>query len=158
MQLKRMATAVVLFLAGVGCGGYLFSQSLPRTVLTFRNCQSNCFDTSEIAGLVTSAGILRASLLVPGVTLQSDTCLAIRHPESKSSENVHYVLFPKHDIKNIGTLSPSDSPYVLGCLALAREVITRDNLQSYRLMTNGPALQDIAYLHFHLVEVTPVRR
>jgi hypothetical protein len=40
---------------------------------------------------------------------------------------------------------------VLGCFALARELVARDKMQNWRLLTNGPALQDVAYLHFHLV-------
>jgi hypothetical protein len=56
---------------------------------------------------------------------------------------------------NIMSLTPVDIPYVLGCFALARELTSRDHLQAYRLYTNGPELQEIAYLHFHLVSVDP---
>jgi diadenosine tetraphosphate (Ap4A) HIT family hydrolase len=93
--------------------------------------------------------ILRAPFLIPDVILESDTCLAIRHPKPLS--RIHYVLFPKHDTKNITTLTPADSPYVLGCFALARDLVLRDKLQAYRFYTNGPKLQEIAYLHFHLI-------
>jgi diadenosine tetraphosphate (Ap4A) HIT family hydrolase len=61
------------------------------------------------------------------------------------------VLFPKHDARNITTMTEQDAPFVLGCFALARELVARDKLQNWRLLTNGPALQDVTYLHFHLV-------
>ena len=149
MNFKRIAVAFALFAIGITCGGYLFSQSIPRSFLAIGSCEDRCYKSSELAGLITSAVILRAPFLVPGVVLESDTCLAIRYP--KPEARVHYVLFPKHDTRNITTLTPEDGPYVLGCFALARELVTRDQLRSYRLHTNGPAQQDIAYLHFHLV-------
>lgn len=149
MQFKRLLVPLVIFAVGVVAGGYLFAQSPPRSFLSFTDCQGRCYKANELAGLLTSAAILRVSLLVPGVVLESDTCLAIRHP--KPEARVHYVLFPKHDTRNITTLTPEDSPFVLGCFALARELVARDKLTAYRLQTNGPALQDIAYLHFHLI-------
>ena len=30
-------------------------------------------------------------------------------------------------------------------------LVGKDHLQAYRLQTNGPRLQDVAYLHFHLI-------
>lgn len=149
MRFKRVAAAVALFALGVAGGGYVFSQSVPRSFLAIGSCQDHCYKLNEIAGLVTSAAILRAPFLVPGVVLESDTCLAVRHP--KPEARVHYVLFPKHDTRNITTLTPTDTPYVLGCFALARELVARDNLRKYRLQTNGPELQEITYLHFHLL-------
>lgn len=149
MKIRHFVAAAALFAAGVGCGGYLFAQTIPRSLLAVGNCQGRCFDANELAGLIASAAILRAPFLVPGVVAESDTCLAVRHP--KPEARVHYVLFPKHDTRNITTLTPEDSPYVLGCFALARELVARDKVRAYRLQTNGPALQDIAYLHFHLI-------
>jgi hypothetical protein len=149
MKFKKFSLALALFVLGVACGGYLFSKSIPRSFLAIGDCQGRCFNPNELAGLITSAAILRAPFLVPGVVMESDTCLAIRYP--KPEARIHYVLFPKHDVRNITTLTPEDTPYVLGCFALARELVKRDHLQSYLLKTNGPALQDIAYLHFHLV-------
>lgn len=149
MRLNQFVVALALFAIGAVCGGYLFSQSVPRSFLAFGNCQERCYKPTEIAGLITSAAILRAPFLIPGVVLESDTCLAIRNP--KSETRIHYVLFPKHDTRNITTLTPADSPYVMGCFALARELVSRDKIQSYRLYTNGPESQEIAYLHFHLI-------
>lgn len=153
MRFNKFAVALALFMTGVVCGAYLFSASVPRNLLPFSDCHERCYKPAEIAGLVTSAGILRAPFLIPGVVLESDTCLAIRNPRPEAK--IHYVLFPKHDTMNITTLTPADTPYVLGCFALARELVARDHLQGYRLYTNGPEFQEIAYLHFHLVADEP---
>jgi diadenosine tetraphosphate (Ap4A) HIT family hydrolase len=131
------------------CGGYVFSKSLPRSFLAIGSCADRCFKSSEIAGLITSAAISRAPFTVPSVVLESDTCVAIRHP--KAEWRIHYVLFPKHDTRNIATLTPEDAPYLLGCMAMVRALVEKDHLQAYRLQTNGPKLQEIAYLHFHLI-------
>jgi len=149
MKARRILTALAVFATGLACGGYLFSQTTPRSFLALGDCQDRCYKGNELAGLIASAAILRAPFLIPGVVLESDTCIAIRYP--KPEAKAHYVLFPKHDTRNIATLTSEDSRYVLGCLAMARELVARDNMKAYRLETNGPALQDIAYLHFHLI-------
>ena len=149
MRSKQIVYTLLLFVTGVACGGYFFSQSVPRSFLAVGSCQDRCYNPNELAGLVMSAAILRAPFLIPGVVLESDTCLAIHHPMAHI--RIHYVLFPKHDTRSITTLTPADSPYVLGCFALVRELVLRDKLQAYRLYTNGPGFQEIAYLHFHLI-------
>jgi hypothetical protein len=148
MRIKLVVISGILFLAGVGCGGYLFSKSLPRSFLDTTECGDHCYTGSEIAGLITSAAVLHVPPLIPGIVLESDTCLSIRYPKPKA--RIHYVLFPKHDVKNIATLTPEDIPYVVGCFAMVRELVLRDNLKTYEVHTNGPGKQEIAYLHFHL--------
>jgi hypothetical protein len=149
MRIKPIVTAAVLFLAGAVCGGYLFSKSLPRPFLATTACGDRCYSDEEVAGLVTSAAVLRTPFLVPGVALESDTCLSIRYPRPQA--RIHYVLFTKHDAKNIATLTPEDIPYVAGCFAMVRELVLRDKLDTYIVYTNGPGKQEIAYLHFHLI-------
>jgi hypothetical protein len=149
MRIKSFMAALVVFAVGIVCGGLLFSKSAPRSFLAFADCQDRCFKPSELAGLVTSAALLRVPVAIPKVVMESDTCLSVRHPRPQG--RVHYVLFPKHDTRNIATLTPEDAPYVLGCFAMARELVARDRLLAYRVHTNGPDFQDIAYLHFHLV-------
>ena len=148
MRVKSIVIGVILFSAGVGCGGFLFSKSLPRSFLSTTGCGDHCYSMEKIAGLVTSAAVLRAPFLIPGVVLESDTCLSIRDPTPGT--RIHYVLFPKHDVKNIATLTPEDIPFVVGCFAMVRELVLRDKLEAYTVYTNGPGEQDIAYLHFHL--------
>ena len=148
MRMKPIAVSVVFFLIGVASGGYLFSRSLPRSFLPTTSCGDDCYSVQELAGLITSAVVLRAPFLIPGVVLESDTCLSIRYPRPQA--RVHYVLFPKRDVKSIATLTKDDIRYVVGCFAMVRELVERDNLETYAVSTNGPGDQEIAYLHFHL--------
>src|SRR5450759_4502267 len=133
MRLNQFAAALALFATGVVCGGYLFSQSVPRSFLAFGSCKDRCYTPAEIAGLVTSAAILRAPFIIPGVVLESDPRLAIRHP--KPAARIHCGMFPRHDIRNITTLTPADSPDGLGRFAMARELVSRHKLKAYRLYT-----------------------
>jgi diadenosine tetraphosphate (Ap4A) HIT family hydrolase len=151
MQIKPFVFGMALFLVGVGCGGYLFSESIPRSFLPSAACGKHCYTEQEIAGLITSAAILHAPFLVPKVVLESDTCLSIRYPKPEPHIKTHYVLFPKHDVKNIAMLTPEDVPYVIGCFAMIHELVSRDKLETYSVVTNGPGKQEIAYLHFHLI-------
>ncbi len=147
--MRRWLFALLFLSIGLIAGGYLFSLSLPRSFLAFHACESRCASPNDVAGLLASAAIQRAPGVIPGVVLESDTCLAVRHPMPQA--RVHFVLFPKRDIKNIATLGPGDTPYVLGCFAMVRQLVEREHLEYYRVYTNGPAKQDITYLHFHLV-------
>ena len=149
MPWRRVAAALAVFAAGIALGGYLFSQTRARDVLPFKPCEERCFKPQEVAGLIASVAILRTPGLVPDVVLESDGCLVVRHPRPEA--RIHYVLFPKHDSRNLATLAADDAPYVMACFAMVRELAARDRLQSWRVLTNGPALQDIAYLHFHLI-------
>jgi hypothetical protein len=152
-RLRTLAWALALFGLGLGCGGYLFADSQPRPLLPVGDCTGHCQREKELLGMVTSAAVLRTPKLVPGLVLDSDTCLSIKYP--RPSSRVHYVLFPKHDIRNIASLSADDVPYVLGCFAMVRELVARDGLQDYVVYTNGPGRQEIDYLHFHLEAQRP---
>jgi Scavenger mRNA decapping enzyme C-term binding len=149
MRFWCIAGAVIIFVGGIMCGGYLFCKSLPRSFLATGDCGDHCYSMREIAGLITSTAILRAPFMLPNVVRESDTCIAIRYPGSQAK--THYVLFPRHDVKNIAELTTEDIPYVLGCLAMVRELVSQDKMEAYSLQTNGPAQQEIAYLHFHLI-------
>jgi len=145
----RFIVYSLIFFLGVGVGGYLFTETLTRNFLPYQGCQSNCFSQKQLAGLISSVLLLKVPSLIPKKVMESDTCVAIEHPNPKSK--VHFVLFPKHDTKNIGTLTPEDTPYVLGCFAMIRQLINKHHLDYYYVRTNGPGPQEIAYLHFHLV-------
>jgi len=148
MRIWYIAGAVIIFVGGVMCGGYLFSKSLPRSFLATSDCANHCYSEREIAGLITSIAILSAPFMLPNVVLESDTCTAFQYPRSQAK--THYVLFPKHDVKNIAELTEEDVPYLFGCLAMVHKLVLQDKMEAYSLHTNGPAIQKIAYLHFHL--------
>ena len=149
MNYKLLINALFFFLIGVVCGGYFFSESVPRAFLDVRKCQNRCYTAREIAGLITSAGILKAPFAIPDVVMESDSCLAIRHPFPQAKH--HFVLFPKHDVRDIFSLKLVDTPYVMGCFAIVHDLVKENKLFRYRVYTNGRGMQEIAYLHFHLI-------
>jgi len=130
-------------------GGLLFANSQPRSFLAISDCGSSCYRLSDLVGLLTSAAIQRPTAFVPNVVRETSRCVAISHPFPES--RYHFVIFPKKDIKDITDVSVDDQPYVMDCIAVIRALVLEHSLHDYRVHTNGPGLQDIRYLHFHLV-------
>jgi diadenosine tetraphosphate (Ap4A) HIT family hydrolase len=148
MPRSRIFLSVLLFLLGIAVGGWLFSDSKPRSFLAMSNCES-CYRPSDLAGLVASAGIRRAGGALPLVVKETDRCIAIDHPFRKMP--AHFVVFPKKDIKDIADVSLDTQDYVLDCLAVIRALVVERRLRRYWVETNGPGFQHVTYLHFHLV-------
>ena len=117
--------------------------------MAITDCGDNCYRPSDLAGLLVSAGIQKAPALVPLVVKESTECVALRHPQPEA--RVHLVLFPKKDIRNVLEIASEDQSFVFGCFALARQLAIEAGVSNYRLITNGPLLQHVTYLHFHLV-------
>jgi hypothetical protein len=141
---------LVLFSISVGIvmGGYLFSQSQPRSILSITRCR-NCLSPADLLGLLASAGIQKFPGLIPFVVYETDKTVVMKEPFS--SERIHYVIFPKKDIKNIGEISETDGQYLTDTFLVVRRIIEDEKLSKYRLYTNGPDFQQVTYLHFHLV-------
>lgn len=147
--MRRFLLPSSILILGVLLGAYFFSHSIPRSLLAVSTCGGTCYKPNDVAGLLASAGIQRLPAVLPGIVRESNECLAIRHPRPEG--RVHFVLFPKRDARNILELTPEDQPFVMGCFALARELARETNALNWRLATNGPALQHVTYLHFHLI-------
>lgn len=139
----------VMFAAGVLAGGYMFADSQPRSFLALPACGASCYRPNELAGLLVSAGIQRTPDLLPLVAKETEKCVAINHPLPQA--RVHFVVFPKKDIKNIADVTPEDQPYIMECIGVMRSLIQEKGLTNYQVYTNGPGYQAVAYLHFHLV-------
>jgi hypothetical protein len=150
MSKWRVITLSLLFLfVGIMIGGYLFSQSQPRSLLALNQCQ-NCLRPNDLAGLLASVGIQKLPGMVPFTVFETDKTIAIKLPLQK--QHFHYVIIPKKDIKNIGELSETDDPYLIDAHLVARQIIEKDKLYKYRFYTNGPGFQNVTYLHFHLTD------
>jgi len=142
-------TGVIAFIGGIAVGGYLFAHSQPRSFLALGQCGPSCYSPKDLAGLLVSAGITHDPGLPLKAVKETDKCVAIPLPVSEG--RYHFVLFPKKDIKDIGDVAREDEPYVIDCITLIRSLILEHGLRDYRVYTNGPGLQDIRYLHFHLI-------
>ena len=83
------------------------------------------------------------------MVVESDRCVAIVHPHPETRR--HYVMFPKHVVKNIAEFTAEDQPFVMGCFALIPDLIAKSGTRDYRILRNGPGYQEFAYLHFHFM-------
>lgn len=148
---RTILISLACLLAGISIGGYLFSKSQPRPVWSLGRPQ-NLLNPKELAGLLASVGIRKLPGFIPFIVVETDKTIVIRHPFPLRTERIHYIIAPKKDIKNIGEISREDIPYLIDAHAVAREIIEREKLYRYRLYTNGPGFQHVAYLHFHLID------
>ena len=139
--------ATLIFLAGLMTGRLLFADSLPRQLLSL-HLTTRGWDANQIAGLFASVAVRKAPWLIPKVILETDKTLVFEHPRPRFK--THYMFVPKKDIKNIGELTIEDMIYLTDLFATLATVIQSRHLSDYRLWTNGPGKQDVAYLHFHL--------
>jgi histidine triad (HIT) family protein len=147
---RTTLTAILWLGVGLILGGYLFTGVQPRSVLALNQCGASCYRPSDLAGLLGSIGVQHAPGLLPGVVKETERCITIRHPFPDA--RIHFVAIPKRDVKDIGSLSLEDGPYVLECFAHVRALVAEHKLRAYRVLTNGPGRQGVTYLHFHLVE------
>ena len=148
MRRACLLVGALAFAAGIAAGGYLFASSQPRSFLALSQCDG-CYRANDLAGLLASIGVQRAHAALPLVVKETDRCIAIEHPFPAA--RVHFVVFPKKDVKSIADVSVDDERYVLDCLGVIRALVTEHHLRNYRVVTNGPGLQTVTYLHLHLL-------
>lgn len=146
---RPLLGGLLLFLVGLLCGAWLFADTRPRSLLDLPACRHECWKGRELAGLIGSVVIQRAPGLVPLVEVESARCVGLRHWRPEGSH--HWVYFPKRDLRNVMELGEGDWPFVAECLALARQQLELAGIDHYRLLTNGPGLQHLSYLHFHVI-------
>ncbi len=145
---NSIVIGIVALIVGVTIGGYLFSDTQPRSLLALSRCNATCLQPNELVGLVNSVIIQKTPVLMPEVVMETDKSIAIKHPMPEFP--IHYVVFPKRDIKNIGQLEGDDQDYLLDTFAVLSQLIRQDGLENYQIITNGPGYQETTYLHFHL--------
>lgn len=147
-KLKPGLIILGVLLVGIIVGGYLFSKTQPRSILSVQHCD-HCLSLNELTGLVGSVVVNQAPLLLkPVVVYETDKTVAIKNPYPESA--VDYVIIPKKDIKDIGDLSDEDQPYLRDAYAVATQLINAKHLRDYSMKTYGPGYRQVRYLHFHL--------
>src|SRR5688572_15644248 len=110
-RIKTIAPVLIALVAGLILGGYLFSDTRPRSFMALNRCEGTCLEANELVGLVASVGLQKFPALVPNVVKETDKTVVIEHPRPHA--RIHYVVIPKRDIKNIGELSDSDAEYLV---------------------------------------------
>lgn len=145
---KSLFLALVIFLIGVSIGAYLFNKTYSRNILPLVSCKTNCYSEKELAGLITSVLIQKTPSVLPHIVAETDKAIAIKSPFPQSP--IHYVIFPKKDIKNIAEVAPEDQEYLMDIYKIISQLVEKDNLVNYQVITNGPGYQHMSFLHFHL--------
>jgi histidine triad (HIT) family protein len=145
---RIVALMLATLVVGVVLGGYLFSDTRPRSFLALNKCEGTCLRANELLGLATSVGVQKFSALAPSVLKETDKTIVIEHPSPQA--RLHYLIIPKKDMKNIAEFSDADGEYLIDAIKVAGEIIRENKLTNYRLTTNGPGYQGVTYLHFHL--------
>ena len=157
-KLKATFATLLLLAAGTVIGGYLFSESQPRSFLSLNQCQ-DCLSSKDLAGLLVSVGVNKLPGVIPAVEFETDKTIVIKYPfqkarspaETRTVSTDHYLIIPKKDIRNVGEISEADAPYIVDAYLAARHIIEKTKSSQYELFTNGPGFQDASYLHFHLL-------
>jgi histidine triad (HIT) family protein len=147
-KLKLILSLLVTLVIGMILGGYLFSDTRPRSFLALNKCAGTCLQANEFLGLLTSVGIQKIPALIPSVVKETDKTIVIESPRPQA--RIHYLVIPKKDIKNIEELSDADGEYLIDAFKVVQEIVKEKNLSDYRLTTNGPGYQSVTYMHFHL--------
>jgi diadenosine tetraphosphate (Ap4A) HIT family hydrolase len=141
--------ALGIFIIGFALGGYFFSHIQPRSLIHVANCSMNCLSSSEIKGLLISAGIQWVPGLLPHIIKETDTVLVIESPDP--SAKIDYLILPKRDIKDLGQLTVIDRQYIDDTFVVIAELIQEKQFKNYQVVSNGPLRQRLNYLHFHLL-------
>jgi diadenosine tetraphosphate (Ap4A) HIT family hydrolase len=156
-KFKLIAAILVAFSGGFLFGAASIHRPIPNAPLELPPVRKP-WNPKDIMGLLASVGIRTLSghlETAPLVVLETDKTFAISVSRSKTT--AHYVLVPKKDIHDIGKISIEDESYLTDVFLTARQLVEKEGLHNYRIYTNGPGLQSVSYLHFHLIgkRVTP---
>lgn len=136
-------------IVGIILGGYLFSDTQPRSIIALHRCADRCYKPNEIAGLLVSVGLQKLNITGLKPVFESDKLLVVNHPEANTP--FHEVIIPKKDIRDIADVSSEDAEYIMEVFGYISQRIKDKKLVRYKVITNGPGYQQVAYLHFHLV-------
>jgi histidine triad (HIT) family protein len=145
---------IIILLGGIAFGGYLFSDTKPRSFVRLQGCEPACLQREEILGLLGSVGVQRLPGIIPTIQKETDKTLVVKHPVPQA--DIHYVIIPKKDMRALEDASEEDAPYLLDALAVLAEIVREEGLRSYKIIVNGPGFQTVGYLHFHLVAESPL--
>jgi len=151
MRLRSALLWVGIFLVGFLLGAYLFSGTQRRPIFSVTDChlKNLCMDQKQLLGLFSSVGLQKFPGVLPGIVMETDKTVAIKDPFPDAPTD--YAIIPKKDITDIGQLGNDDRAYLDDAYAVIDQLVAKDHLKSYRVITNGPGYQDVAYLHFHLI-------
>lgn len=139
---------IIIFFIGFFSGGIIYRNVEPGTPLKIKHSK-HILKSSEISGLIASVILQKVPDLVPKVVFETEKTIVVEHPLPEA--NIHLLFLPKKDIKDVGDFTEEDKEHIIDLYATIIEVIKMKKIKKYKLMSNGPGRQHLAYLHFHLI-------
>jgi hypothetical protein len=91
-RVRVIILMLAALLLGVILGGYLFSDTRPRSFRALNKCEGTCLQANELLGLAASVGVQKFSALAPSVVKETDKTIVIEHPSPQA--RVHYLVIP----------------------------------------------------------------
>lgn len=150
--IKPAAVAGGWIFLGILIGGHLFSDTQPRSLIGLNRCHE-CWKFNQLSGVITSVAIQKYPQWIPEVVLETDLVIAVKHPHMiPERPKHHYVVFPKRDIRDEGDLREGDEKYLIAMHAALSHLIREHDLERYQVWSNGPDIQLINYIHYHVME------
>jgi hypothetical protein len=146
---KRLFGWLVIFGLGMWFGAWMFRDVQPRTWLPVHGATLRS-SSAELLGYLGSAAMQHTPKLIPGVVLETDKSIAMKYPIPWEQRG-HFVVVPKRDIRDLGTLAKGDEPYLIDAFAVIGKLARQEGLNYYKVITAGPTAQHVRYLHFHVV-------
>ncbi|MEI8229936.1 MAG: HIT domain-containing protein [Candidatus Peregrinibacteria bacterium] len=152
---RSFGISLLCLAAGILIGGFLFSDVQPRSFLAIHRCAARCWHPNELAGLIGSVITQKFSGVLP-VVLETDWTIVIESPVKQAP--VHFVIIPKRDIRDASEFTTDSVPYLVDAYAVMRHLINEYHLTSWQIFTNGPSIQHVTFLHFHLLATPDTAR
>jgi len=145
---RKIAYAALLMFIGLVLGGFLYTDTQPRSYLRLADCGETCMTESDFMGLAASIVFNRMPGVLPGKVMETDKSIVVLHP--KPVDRFHYMIIPKRDIRDIAELSDGDEEYLVDAYAVAAQLLRDNGITKYRMWASGPDYQALSYLHFHV--------
>lgn len=140
---------IIALVIGFALGGLMMKKTQTRSLFALNSCENTCLGSKDILGLLASIGIQNLDLVIPNKIAETDQTIVIENPFPEA--DIHYLVLPKKDIKDIGQLDEENIAYVDDAYKVMNDIIVKDNLVDYKIVTYGPGYQHATYLHFHLM-------
>ena len=83
-RVRVIVLMLAALLVGVILGGYLFSDTRPRSFLALNRCEGTCLQANELLGLAASVGVQKFSGFAPSVVKETDKTIVIESPRPQA--------------------------------------------------------------------------
>ena len=80
-----------------------------------------------------------------------ETATVIAFNDVKPVAQIHILIVPKRHLESVLTVDEKNSDDIIDMFAIAKTIVTKQNLTAYKLIFNGGSYQHVPHLHWHLL-------